>query len=138
VIIAAAAQLQAAAAALLTANSIGAAVSVAHGGGTAGASLWMQRTVSPLLFGNAPRYHSGGVAGLRSDEVPAILQRGEIIRTRQQERALQDRLQSGGGQPIRNIVVFSEDELADAMSGPAGEKVIVTHVRRNRGGLAGG
>jgi predicted nucleic acid-binding Zn-ribbon protein len=138
VIIQGAIQLQAAAAALLTANSVGAVASVAHGGGTAGASLWMQRSVSPLLFGNAPRYHGGGIAGLRSDEVPAILQRGEVIRTRQQEQALQARLNGSGAAPIRSIVVFSDEELADALSGPAGERVVVTHVRRNRGAVSGG
>jgi hypothetical protein len=138
VIIQGAIQLQAAAATLLAANSVGAVASVAHGGGTAGASLWMTRNVSPMLFGAAPRYHGGGIAGLRSDEVPAILQRGEVIRTRQQERALQDRLNGSGAAPIRSIVVFSEEELADALSGPAGERVVVTHVRRNRGAVSGG
>ncbi len=32
-----------------------------------------------MLFATAPRYHSGGIAGLMPDEVPAILQRGEIV-----------------------------------------------------------
>ena len=43
----------------------------------------------------------------------------------------------GGNVPIRNIIVFGEDELAGAMAGAAGEKVIVNHVRRNRGGING-
>ena len=29
-----------------------------------------------MAFAGAPRMHAGGVAGLRHDEVPAILQRG--------------------------------------------------------------
>jgi hypothetical protein len=37
--------------------------------------------VSPLAFVGAPRYHSGGIAGLRSDEVPSILKRGEVVMT---------------------------------------------------------
>jgi hypothetical protein len=32
-----------------------------------------------MLFATAPRYHSGGIAGLMPDEVPAILQRGETV-----------------------------------------------------------
>ena len=49
-----------------------------HGGGTVGAGGG-SRMVSPAVFAGAPRMHSGGVAGLRSDEVPAILQTGERV-----------------------------------------------------------
>ena len=45
-------------------------------------------TPQPALFDGAPRFHSGGVAGLRPDEVPAILQRGEGVFTPAQMRAL--------------------------------------------------
>lgn len=31
------------------------------------------------LFDTVPRYHNGGIAGLKPDEVPAVLQRGERI-----------------------------------------------------------
>lgn len=112
----------------------------AHGGGVAGALRMMRNNINPAVFGAAPRYHGGGVAGLQNDEIPAILKRGEIVRTRQQENALQARLNAGqdsGEQPIRNIIVFSDDELASALSGAAGEKVVVNHVRRNRGGING-
>ena len=49
-----------------------------HSGGTVGAG-GSPTLVSPSVFANAPRMHSGGIAGLRSDEVPAILQRGEVV-----------------------------------------------------------
>ena len=49
-----------------------------HEGGTVG-SGGSPTLVSPSVFANAPRMHSGGIAGLRSDEVPAILQRGEVV-----------------------------------------------------------
>lgn len=49
-----------------------------HEGGTVG-SGGSPTMVSPSVFANAPRMHSGGIAGLRSDEVPAILQRGEVV-----------------------------------------------------------
>jgi hypothetical protein len=51
---------------------------VFHEGGAVGAGV-PSRAVSPMLFATAPRYHSGGIAGLMPDEVPAILQRGEIV-----------------------------------------------------------
>ena len=54
---------------------------VHHAGGVVGA-VAASRTVSPLAFVRAPRYHSGGVLGLKPDEVPAILQRGEEVLTR--------------------------------------------------------
>ena len=49
-----------------------------HGGGTVGAG-GTPTLVSPSVFADAPRMHGGGIAGLRSDEVPAILQRGEVV-----------------------------------------------------------
>lgn len=51
---------------------------VHHNGGVAGFPS-MGRTVPASLFDGALRYHGGGIAGLRPDEVPAILQRGERI-----------------------------------------------------------
>lgn len=52
--------------------------SIFHQGGVVGQG-GPTRAVSPLAFAGAPRMHSGGIAGLRSGEVPAILQRGEIV-----------------------------------------------------------
>lgn len=42
------------------------------------------RMVPALAFAGAPRMHSGGWAGLRPDEVPAILQRGERVLSRRE------------------------------------------------------
>lgn len=38
-----------------------------------------RRLISTSAFAGAPRYHGGGIAGLRPGEVPAILQRGEVV-----------------------------------------------------------
>jgi len=38
--------------------------------------------VPALAFAGAPRMHAGGWAGLRPDEVPSILQRGERVLSR--------------------------------------------------------
>jgi tape measure domain-containing protein len=43
---------------------------------------------SPSLFVNAPRYHNGGTIGLKPDEVPAILQRGERVLTKGQQSSM--------------------------------------------------
>ncbi|MBD9372115.1 phage tail length tape measure family protein [Rhizobium sp. ARZ01] len=53
---------------------------ILHKGGVAGSDGYGHgRAVSPSVFAGAKRYHSGGVAGLQPGEVPAILQRGEVV-----------------------------------------------------------
>lgn len=60
---------------------------VFHSGGIVGAPA-PQRLVPALAFTGAPRLHGGGMAGLRPDEVPAILQRGEMVLSRSQLAAM--------------------------------------------------
>lgn len=53
---------------------------ILHSGGVAGRDGYGHgRAVSPSVFAGARRYHKGGIAGLQPGEVPAILQRGEIV-----------------------------------------------------------
>lgn len=53
---------------------------ILHSGGIAGKDGYGHgRAVSPSVFSGAPRYHNGGIAGLRPNEVPAILERGERV-----------------------------------------------------------
>lgn len=53
---------------------------ILHSGGVAGSDGYgHRRAVSPSTFAGAKRYHTGGVAGLQPGEVPAILQRGEVV-----------------------------------------------------------
>jgi hypothetical protein len=53
---------------------------ILHGGGVAGKDGYSHgRSVSPSVFSGAPRYHGGGVAGLKPGEVPAILKKGEPV-----------------------------------------------------------
>ena len=58
-------------------------VPILHAGGMVGGAA-PSRMVSAMAFANAPRMHSGGWAGLRSDEVPAILQKGERVLSRRE------------------------------------------------------
>jgi hypothetical protein len=109
-----------------------------HTGGLVGGGGG-RRSVNPMLFGAAPRYHSGGIAGLAPNEVPAILQRGEEVITRRDARhRLNGGGQGGGGRVKTPIVVLGERALADALAGAAGEDVVLTHVRNNWGSLSGG
>ena len=68
---------------------------ILHAGGVVGAP-GPGRMVPPLAFAGAPRMHSGGWTGLRPDEVPAILQRGE--------RVLSRREAAGYGQAVASTV----------------------------------
>ena len=56
---------------------------ILHAGGMVG-SPGPGRMVPALAFANAPRMHAGGWAGLRPDEVPAILQLGERVLSRRE------------------------------------------------------
>ncbi len=56
---------------------------ILHAGGVVG-SQGPGRMVPALAFAGARRMHSGGWAGLRPDEVPAILQRGERVLSRRE------------------------------------------------------
>ena len=66
-----------------------------HEGGVVGApgSETFTRTVPASMFTRARRYHSGGLVG---DEVPAILKKGELVLTKEQQAAAA----RGGSSPI--------------------------------------
>jgi GH24 family phage-related lysozyme (muramidase) len=71
---------------------------ILHSGGVAGADGYGHgRAVSPKTFAGAKRYHTGGVAGLQPGEVPAILQRGEVVLPRGTK--------TGGKQSTTNVQV---------------------------------
>lgn len=57
-----------------------------HDGGVVGAPGGQQRAVPALAFAGAPRFHDGGLPGLKRNEVPAILERGEEVLTRRDPR----------------------------------------------------
>ena len=61
----------------------GVSASILHAGGLVGAPA-PNRMVPAMAFAGAPRMHNGGWAGLRPDEVPAILQRGERVLSRRE------------------------------------------------------
>ncbi|HHN72859.1 MAG TPA: phage tail tape measure protein, partial [Thermopetrobacter sp.] len=56
---------------------------ILHAGGVVGGPA-PSRMVPAMAFAAAPRMHGGGWVGLRPDEVPAILQRGERVLSRRE------------------------------------------------------
>lgn len=120
-------------------SSMGAFVGgAAHNGGIAG-RLTMRRTgVDNSVFAGAVRYHTGGEAGLAPDEVPAILQKGEEVLTKEDPRHA-DNLGTGATgsdqvavQPIFRVQpVLSEDAILDSLKGSKGEKLLLVHIGKN-------
>ncbi|RBP76638.1 lambda family phage tail tape measure protein, partial [Rhodobacter sp. 140A] len=88
---------------------------ILHAGGMVGSSFggesphWgasysasPSRMVPAMAFAAAPRMHSGGAVGLRHDEVPAILQRGERVLSRREAQSYG----AGGG---INVTIMARD-----------------------------
>lgn len=109
-----------------------------HEGGVVGSSgTPYGRPVAPAWFNNAIRYHSGGIAGLRPGEVPAILKRGEEVLTESDPRHIGN---SGGATPtpanVRVVNTFDSGSfLSEALNTTVGEQVILNFLRANSGAV---
>lgn len=77
---------------------------VLHTGGPV-SSASTSRLVSPSMFVNAPRFHEGTYPTLAHNELPAILQRDEMVLTRRQQNAIRNRLNASS--TSSSNVVFS-------------------------------
>jgi hypothetical protein len=73
-----------------------------HEGGMVGA-VGPSRMVSPLAFAGAPRLHSGAMLGLGHNDVPAILEKGEIVIPRLMVRQLANGAARAGPSIIQNV-----------------------------------
>ena len=62
-------------------SGFGGSVQVAHTGGIAGGFGGTNRVVSMAAFANARRYHTGGLAGFKANEVPIVAELGEELVT---------------------------------------------------------
>lgn len=119
---------------LLALRAAGVPVPVAHSGAVVGQGSNRTRNVSPMLFAGAPRYHSGGIVGLRPDEYPAILQKNEEVLSKSDPRnVLNGGLMGGNAQPKaqRFVLVDDRSRVAEAMAGSEGEEVTMVHLRKN-------
>jgi hypothetical protein len=80
----------------------------------------MSRSVGIGAFNNATRYHTGGIAGMRPDEVPAILQRGEEVVTRKDPR----HRDNGGGGTTVNIINESGGQVETQQRQNGSESIV--------------
>jgi hypothetical protein len=76
-----------------------------HTGGVIDGALTNARRVAPWVFQGAQVLHSGGLAGLMANEVPAILQRGEEVLTADDPRHRNNLRRGVGGPLIGNLNV---------------------------------
>lgn len=108
-----------------------------HSGGlVTGASGGESKTFHPSIFQNAMRYHTGGIAGLAPNEVPAILERGEEVLTATDPR----NIANGGGaqsrQPVNVKIVNAIDSgsvVSDGLNTRVGEESLINYIQANRG-----
>lgn len=128
-------------------NGFGAVGGVmAHAGGIIGSGSLLPglgragpsgpRAVSPAWFQDAMRYHTGGIAGLKPNEVPAILERGEEVLTRNDPRHAAN---SGGTVAPVNLKVINAIDAGDmykqGLASKVGERAFLNFVRDNAGAV---
>jgi tape measure domain-containing protein len=112
----------------------GGRVSTQHSGGVVGRSTGTYRKVDMSLFANAPRFHEGGLPGLKSNEVPTILQKGEEVLDRNNP----DNVLNGGRKmnvdipDNRFVLVDDRAGVPEAMMSAEGERAQLVMLKRNR------
>lgn len=117
-------------------------VAAKHNGGMVGSKTTggqqRKNSVSPSLFVGAPRFHDGGLPGLKSDEVPIIAQKGEQILSKDDpNNILNQGSGSGSGasnpQDIRVInAIDSASVVAAGLNAPENSKVILNYIKANK------
>nr|DAL47966.1 MAG TPA_asm: tail tape measure [Caudoviricetes sp.] len=105
-----------------------------HTGGIVGGGKGGGKKLNPLVFQGAVRYHSGGIVGLAPDEVPAVLQKGEEVITKDDPRHRNNMNQSSSnGSPLTVINSFDPKEaLAHALKSSGGRKILIQAAGRER------
>jgi phage-related minor tail protein len=118
-------------------SAVGVPVGTKHSGGIAGRSDNPSRMANPVWFAYAQRYHTGGIAGLKPGEVPAILKRGEEVITQDDPRHVMNGAGGGAaGQNIRIVnAIDSGDMLDKAISTRTGERALMNYIRANSNGV---
>lgn len=105
-----------------------------HTGGISGRD-GVSKPVPAAYFANARRYHGGGLPGLKPNEIPTVLEKGEEVLTEDNPRHIFNQGQ-GGGAKLNLINVFDPDDvLNQALGGEAGEQTMINFVKRNAGAI---
>jgi tape measure domain-containing protein len=112
-------------------------VGKAHTGGIAGSGL-QQTKASPAWFTNAVRYHTGGIAGLRPNEVPTILEKGEEVLPATDPRHVNNGGGSSGAQSVKIVNAIDAGSFVSAgVDDVQGQKAILNFMRANSSAVKG-
>lgn len=109
---------------------MGAVGKLFHTGGVVGSGSGPSRSISAAAFAGAPRYHEGGIAGLKPGEVPAILKRGEEVLTEDDPRHAGNGGMMGGSSTIINAI-DAPSFVEEALKSSRGGKAILNYMRAN-------
>lgn len=106
---------------------------VKHGGGGIG-DAGRSRNVPWSFFQDAPRYHTGGIMGLKPNEVPIIAEKGEEMLTASDPRHRNNLGKGSNGQSDKSPRVTINNmidsmSIASVMEGPHGEAAIMNVIR---------
>ena len=108
----------------------------AHTGGLVGSTfIGGGNAMRPAWADSAFAYHTGGIAGLAPDEVGAVLKKNEEVLTEEDPRHrfnLGGESKSSTSKPLKQVLAIGDDEIANALAGASGEKVVLTHLSRNK------
>lgn len=92
-------------------------------------------SVPPQVFNNALRYHTGGVVGLKPNEVPIIGLRGEEMLTEDDPRhRANGGLNGPAASPVnlKNVNILNPADIAAALvEDEAGQRVLLNYFRTN-------
>lgn len=106
-----------------------------HTGGVVGRGKAGGKRVNPLVFNGAVRYHSGGIAGLAPNEVPAVLQKGEEVITKNDPRH-RDNANSSSSSNQQQLTVINTFDPVEAMNlalaSSSGRKVLIKAMGREQ------
>ena len=112
---------------------------ILHEGGIAGETSVPRRRVPAWVFRNAVRLHDGtGFSGLRRDEYPAILERGESVLTERQADAVGSMMsgsgRSDGGSRDLTIIntVDAASFLEEALRRAEGREAVLNVIQAER------
>jgi tape measure domain-containing protein len=112
-------------------------VGVQHNGGVTGSGN-RQRSVSPAWFSNATRYHTGGVAGLKPNEVPTILEKGEEVLPATDPRHVNNGGGSSSAQSVKIVNAIDAGSFVSAgVEDVQGQKAILNFIRANSSAVKG-
>jgi len=116
------------------------AAGVAHTGAIIGAPTPM-RQVPAFAFAGAPRFHDGGFPGLKMGEVPIIAQKGEEVLAKDDPRNAANGGGPGQAAPtpveLKVINVTDSSMVSEYLNSPAGERIILNTITRNKNALQG-